>query len=337
MRCWNCGKNISKHIPFCPHCGVMQDAVNEKTFAGKDPFEILQISKDAEDEVIKAAYRSLAKKYHPDSNPSPEAEDKMKEITWAFELLSDPDKRREWRMRKDQQEQDSRTQFSQPKSNEESPSPFTTCPVCGERINDRLGPCPICKAKEAERKATFWKYASIVIGLLIIGVGVIYFSMVGNAGENISKSEPTQKNNQFATRTAAAEARMTRLANISTTYEPTISQADVILTQGALQFPTGNCIKYVEVNDTHVGKEICVYGQIVEIRENTTSDGYIEYVIRFSIPDKFLFKSIRIYFPELRAGECVSIVGSVKTNNQYFYMQAQGLDEVEIYTRSSCD
>lgn len=58
-----------------------------------DYYDILQVSPTAEKEVIEAAYRKLAQKYHPDINKSPEAEEKMKRINAAYEVLSDPAKR----------------------------------------------------------------------------------------------------------------------------------------------------------------------------------------------------------------------------------------------------
>jgi len=60
----------------------------------KDYYKILGVSKDASEEDIKKAYRRLALQYHPDKNKSPEAEEKFKEINEAYEVLSDPEKRR---------------------------------------------------------------------------------------------------------------------------------------------------------------------------------------------------------------------------------------------------
>lgn len=59
----------------------------------KDFYKILGVSKNATDQEIKSAYRKLALQYHPDRNKTKEAEDKFKEVTKAYEVLSDSQKR----------------------------------------------------------------------------------------------------------------------------------------------------------------------------------------------------------------------------------------------------
>lgn len=59
-----------------------------------DYYDILGVSRDADDATIKKAYRSLAREYHPDRNPGDaEAEARFKELAVAYEVLSDPEKR----------------------------------------------------------------------------------------------------------------------------------------------------------------------------------------------------------------------------------------------------
>jgi len=62
-----------------------------------DYYKVLGIAKTADDKAIKKAYRKLARQYHPDVNPdSDSAEQKFKEVTEAYEVLSDKDKRKKY-------------------------------------------------------------------------------------------------------------------------------------------------------------------------------------------------------------------------------------------------
>ncbi len=66
----------------------------------KGYYEILGASRDADENTIKKAYRNLAMKYHPDRNPGreKEANEKFKEINEAYEVLGDPEKRKQYDM-----------------------------------------------------------------------------------------------------------------------------------------------------------------------------------------------------------------------------------------------
>lgn len=59
----------------------------------RDYYEVLGVARTADEREIKKAYRKLAMDFHPDRNPSPDAENKFKEASEAYEVLSDPDKR----------------------------------------------------------------------------------------------------------------------------------------------------------------------------------------------------------------------------------------------------
>jgi hypothetical protein len=58
-----------------------------------DPYKVLQVDSEAEDEVIEAAYRRLARKYHPDVAPGADAQERMVRINQAWEMLRDPVRR----------------------------------------------------------------------------------------------------------------------------------------------------------------------------------------------------------------------------------------------------
>jgi len=71
--------------------------------SARDLYETLQVHNSAEPEVIRAAYRRLARMYHPDINPDPTAAKYMSEINLAYELLRDSVKRAQYdRSRKGQ-------------------------------------------------------------------------------------------------------------------------------------------------------------------------------------------------------------------------------------------
>ena len=60
----------------------------------KEYYQILGVSRDATEEDIKKAFRQQALKYHPDRNQEPGADQKFKEINEAYQVLSDPEKRK---------------------------------------------------------------------------------------------------------------------------------------------------------------------------------------------------------------------------------------------------
>lgn len=71
--------------------------MSTKDYVEKDYYNTLGVPKDADTAAIKKAYRKLARKYHPDANKGDvESEDKFKEISEAYDVLSDPKRRKEY-------------------------------------------------------------------------------------------------------------------------------------------------------------------------------------------------------------------------------------------------
>src|ERR1700744_3487830 len=59
----------------------------------RDYYEVLGVARDATGEELQRAFRTLARRYHPDVNSDPSAEDRFKEINEAYHVLADPDMR----------------------------------------------------------------------------------------------------------------------------------------------------------------------------------------------------------------------------------------------------
>jgi len=117
IKCNECNKEILSGIRFCPFCGSEQKVKKSSTTYDKNPFEILQVTPYAEEEVIRAAYKSLAKKYHPDTLKNGTSDDRMKELNWAYSELSNPETRKEWAS-------EERSTFKQPKAPKTEPTPI---------------------------------------------------------------------------------------------------------------------------------------------------------------------------------------------------------------------
>ena len=79
--------------PGVPDVAGVDDHGERAGVSGSDPYKVLQVDPEAEDEVIAAAYRRLARKYHPDTATGAESSGRMEAINAAWEVLGDPGRR----------------------------------------------------------------------------------------------------------------------------------------------------------------------------------------------------------------------------------------------------
>ncbi|MEP7356461.1 MAG: J domain-containing protein, partial [Anaerolineales bacterium] len=97
--CPHCHASIQAELVYCPYCLTRQTATFRPKEAKRDPYQILQVAASARPEAIEAAYRRLARMYHPDLNPNADADSRMKDINWARDILRDPIQRLDWDVR----------------------------------------------------------------------------------------------------------------------------------------------------------------------------------------------------------------------------------------------
>ena len=79
-----------------PATGRGRRGEGPRLMADRDFYEVLGVGRDAAPDEIQRAYRKLARQYHPDVNKDPAAEDRFKDISEAYDVLSDPDTRKRY-------------------------------------------------------------------------------------------------------------------------------------------------------------------------------------------------------------------------------------------------
>ena len=290
--CERCGVPLLDGLPFCPHCGAKQPPPLSHEDISRDPYKILQVARDAEPEVIDAAYRSLSKKYHPDVQPPRDSDERMKEINWAHELLTDPDKRRAW---------DTKARFrpsdTQPRRRSQAPPPSGAprADFGQQTPQPPYGPPP------PQRKS------GATGCLILLAIAVCSFAIFLVSSSISSSSSPT---------TASPIPSLT-VRTLPPTRIPTVRSS--IYREGTVGSAlTGDsCYSWDQVTDRLIGSLVCVYGTVVKLYD---TDNYAQ-IIRFSEDaGTFLIRGTHYYFEEVRRGDCVMVQGVVRRDGNYLLM-----------------
>lgn len=269
----------------------------------KDPYQILQVIQKAEQEVIDAAYRGLARRYHPDINSSGDANERMKEINWAYEILRNPETRRAYDLLHN-------TQNEKTTPNQASSQP-------GETATGRSTPSykdsSVRENKKSGGISDVWKFT---LSLFLIFAGIYAL---------ITWSIPTS---ETSPKSAFWDASGHKEASVN--YAATTDAGSIlILTEDASKptmtpMPTRpKCITWAEVSLEDVGKELCVRG--IVITAYTAGDMF--YMTFSQNPEDFYMVSYGGWYKEIK-DNCVQGEGEIE---QIGLAPIMVIDETNLY------
>lgn len=307
--CNNCGKLMGANLRFCPHCGEKQSEPLKQKDINKDPYAILQVSRKADAEVISSAYKTLARKYHPDSGTRDDSI--MRELNWAHDILSDSSKRISWDAKNKEAKSTVRqaTPRKQPKkTSSREPHRKTSAPPGRAQTRE----------KTEARKSEHSEYPSIskeriVVGtfvaIIIFAVLVLSFSALTENSRQHSASIPTTFPTQQSVPTRTTRPTTVRLSN------------------SLLDLPEfKDCRRWSSVQHSLVGASTCVYGIVSEISGDAywdTGEFYIYFSNeRSSESDDFRILSHQHVYFSLQQGNCIAVFGTIRSygDNSFTYI-----------------
>lgn len=182
----------------------------------KDYYKILQIAPDASTEVIQMAYKALAKKYHPDLNPGQEeaAQEKMKDVNEAYEILSDKDKRWQYdQIYYRQEKTEQKTSYSAP----EPPKGAQT--HSAQSRDEQTCAAPVDPTPEDKEKTSSGKgCAKTGCGCLV--VFVVLFILIGLFGGSSSDNDSDKKPSSSDAASVTATSEMSVAASEAEEVKP---------------------------------------------------------------------------------------------------------------------
>lgn len=182
----------------------------------KDYYKILQVAPDASTEVIQMAYKALAKKYHPDLNPGQEeaAQEKMKDVNEAYEILSDKDKRWQYdQIYYRQEKTEQKTSYSAPEPPKGAQS------HSAQSKGEQTCAAPVDPTPEDKEKVSSGKgCAKTGCGCLV--VFVVLFILIGLFGGSSSDNDSDKKPSSSDTASVTATSEMSVAASETEEVKP---------------------------------------------------------------------------------------------------------------------
>ena len=182
----------------------------------KDYYKLLQVAPDASPEVIQMAYKALAKKYHPDLNPGQEeaAQEKMKDVNEAYEILSDKDKRWQYDQIYYRQEKTAqKTSYTAPEPPKGAQTHFA------QSRDEQTSAAPVDPTPEDKEKASSGKgCAKTGCGCLV--VFVVLFILIGLFGGSSSDNDSDKKPSSSDAASVTATSEMSVAASETEEVKP---------------------------------------------------------------------------------------------------------------------
>lgn len=292
--CPHCGKLITPGIRFCPYCGKEVPRSTSRKEYDRNPFDILQVSRDAEQEVIEAAYKGLAKKYHPDTGSAAD-EERMKEINWAYEALEDKAERSHWRNKSKKLDQEKETGFTSPPR-----------PSAEKETKTRSSSTPPPSTPSSAEKKVGSRFTPGCFVILIL-LALLFLGSLSNSSGLFSPS-PT--------------SRPTRVPTATTHYEapvwPSNSTPSNPISGYSTQCDRSECIPWYSVNDSYLNTYICVCGEVVKLYQ---TQQYAQFIRFSNEAGTFLIRGADRYFGDVSVGDLVCFFGPLRRDGNYLYME----------------
>jgi hypothetical protein len=281
------------NLRFCPNCGekiYIQSFRNDNL---GDLYKILQVDPSAEQEVIEAAYKRLAAKYHPDVNKAPDAQTRMQEINKAYGILSKPETRKQY------------DQTRVTKSNETKKQEPPEVKTQGRATQTQTYSTPRQAPKSKPKPKPYQPVKTLIVIVLILA-GVVWCVSL------MSVPATTAQPSVLPTRTLRPTPRPTERP--TRVHNPTPIRS------------TSDCKLWNEVINKNVGKLICVYGKVSERKGFFNVDtGDTWFLIRFDNNPKTFYITSEYGF-DIEIGDCVRAQEVVQADsNGVLHMKVEDL------------
>ena len=216
--------------------------------------------------------------------------------------------------------------------------PVRFCPACGLIINKAQEICPHCgemgifeqkEIKKPTRKRwRIWLWGGIITAAI---AGVLMGLFILITGDMILQPLSALNN--------PIEANTWTRQSVQTTSTPRPrSTSTPAQTPNSIVYPTSNlkCIKWSKITRTYLGREICIYGVVRKV----VLDDYFALEFGSSWNDFKLLDVNNVYWPDVKAGDCIMVKGEIRDNVQYIYLSPfsqESATDLYIIDQSECN